>query len=34
MNLTYVKLVTEHGTILLPNSSIVSASIGPPGAFG
>ena len=34
MNLTYVKLVTDHGTILLPNSSIVSASIGPPGAFG
>ena len=33
MNLTYVKLVTDHGTILLPNSTILTAVVGPPGAF-
>jgi small-conductance mechanosensitive channel len=34
MNLTYVKLVTDNGTILLPNSTILTAVVGPPGAFG
>jgi small-conductance mechanosensitive channel len=34
MNLTYVKLVTDNGTVLLPNSSILTAVVGPPGAFG
>jgi small-conductance mechanosensitive channel len=33
MNLTYVKLVTDHGTILLPNSALLTAAVGPPGAF-
>jgi small-conductance mechanosensitive channel len=33
MNLTYVKLVTDRGTILLPNSTILTASIGPSGVF-
>lgn len=33
MNLTYVKLVTDNGTILLPNSTLLTAAIGPPGAF-
>lgn len=34
MNLTYVKLVTDNGTVLLPNAAILSAVIGPPGVFG
>jgi hypothetical protein len=34
MNLTYVKLVTDNGTLLLPNSQILSAVVGPPGGFG
>lgn len=33
MNLTYVKLVTDRGTVLLPNSTILTAAIGPPGVF-
>jgi hypothetical protein len=33
MNLNYVKIVTDHGTVLLPNSSILTASVGPPGVF-
>ncbi len=33
MNLTYVKLVTNRGTILLPNSSLLTAAVGPPGVF-
>ncbi len=34
MNLTYVKLVTDNGTVLLPNAAILSAVVGPPGVFG
>jgi hypothetical protein len=33
MNLTYVKLVTDHGTILLPNAALLTAAVGPPGVF-
>ena len=33
MTLTYVRLATERGELLLPNSTILSAVIGPPGAF-
>jgi small-conductance mechanosensitive channel len=33
MNLTYVKMVTDHGTILLPNSTLLTAVVGPPGVF-
>lgn len=33
MNLTYVKMVTDHGTILLPNSTLLTAAVGPPGVF-
>ena len=33
MTLTYVRLSTAHGVLLLPNSTILSAVIGPPGAF-
>jgi hypothetical protein len=33
MNLTYVMLVTDRGTVLLPNSTILTASIGPSGVF-
>ena len=33
MNLTYVKLVTDNGTILLPNSTLLTAAVGPPGVF-
>ena len=33
MNLNYVKLVTDKGTILLPNSTILSATVGPSGVF-
>lgn len=33
MNLTYVRMVTDHGTILLPNSSVLTAVVGPPGVF-
>ncbi|MGH3415366.1 MAG: mechanosensitive ion channel family protein [Actinocrinis sp.] len=33
MNLTYVKLVTDRGTILLPNASLLAAAVGPPGVF-
>jgi hypothetical protein len=29
-----VKLVTDNGTVLLPNSTILTAVVGPPGAFG
>jgi small-conductance mechanosensitive channel len=33
MTLTYVRLATERGTLLLPNSSMLSAVIGPIGVF-
>ena len=33
MTLTYVRLSTERGELLLPNSTILTAVIGPPGAF-
>lgn len=33
MTLTYVRLETAHGELLLPNSTILTAVIGPPGAF-
>jgi small-conductance mechanosensitive channel len=33
MNLTYVKLVTDHGTLLVPNSALLSAVVGPAGVF-
>ena len=33
MTLTYVKLKTDRGTLLLPNSTMLSAVIGPLGAF-
>jgi small-conductance mechanosensitive channel len=33
MNLTYVKMVTDQGTILLPNSTVLTAVVGPPGVF-
>ena len=33
MNLTYVRLSTEKGEILLPNSSVLTAAIGPPHIF-
>ncbi|HEU5333937.1 MAG TPA: mechanosensitive ion channel family protein [Actinocrinis sp.] len=33
MNLNYVKIVTDKGTVLLPNSTILSASVGPSGVF-
>jgi hypothetical protein len=33
MNLTYVRMVTDQGTILLPNSSVLTAVVGPAGAF-
>ena len=33
MTLTYVRLETERGDLLLPNSTILTAVIGPPGAF-
>jgi small-conductance mechanosensitive channel len=33
MNLTYVKLVTDNGTILLPNAALLTAAVGPPGVF-
>jgi small-conductance mechanosensitive channel len=33
MTLTYVRLATERGELLLPNSTILTAVIGPPGAF-
>lgn len=33
MNLTYARLLTAKGPVLLPNSSILAAVIGPPGAF-
>jgi small-conductance mechanosensitive channel len=33
MTLTYVKLSTARGELLLPNSTILTAVIGPPGAF-
>jgi small-conductance mechanosensitive channel len=33
MNLTYVRLNTAKGEILLPNSTILSATIGPPHIF-
>ena len=33
MNLTYVKLSTDKGQILLPNSTILTATIGPPHIF-
>lgn len=33
MNLTYVMMVTDHGTILLPNSTLLTAAVGPPGVF-
>ena len=33
MTLTYVRLSTHLGELLLPNSTILTAVIGPPGAF-
>ncbi|HEX4792014.1 MAG TPA: mechanosensitive ion channel family protein [Actinospica sp.] len=33
MTLTYVRLATERGSLLLPNSTILTAVIGPPGSF-
>jgi small-conductance mechanosensitive channel len=33
MTLTYVRLATPRGVLLLPNSTILTAVIGPPGAF-
>lgn len=33
MTLTYVRLSTANGVLLLPNSTILTAVIGPPGAF-
>jgi small-conductance mechanosensitive channel len=33
MTLTYVRLATHRGVLLLPNSTILTAVIGPPGAF-
>jgi hypothetical protein len=33
MTLTYVRLATDRGSLLLPNSTILTAVIGPPGAF-
>jgi small-conductance mechanosensitive channel len=33
MTLTYVRLATLRGELLLPNSTILSAVIGPPGVF-
>jgi small-conductance mechanosensitive channel len=33
MTLTYVRLETARGELLLPNSTILTAVIGPPGAF-
>jgi hypothetical protein len=33
MTLTYVRLATERGSLLLPNSTLLTAVIGPPGAF-
>ena len=33
MTLTYVRLSTDRGELLLPNSTILTAVIGPPGAF-
>jgi len=33
MTLTYVRLSTKQGELLLPNSTILTAVIGPPGAF-
>ena len=33
MTLTYVRLSTHRGVLLLPNSTILTAVIGPPGAF-
>jgi small-conductance mechanosensitive channel len=33
MTLTYVRLATARGELLLPNSTILTAVIGPPGAF-
>jgi hypothetical protein len=33
MNLNYVKIVTDRGTVLLPNSTILTASVGPSGVF-
>jgi len=33
MNLTYVRLSTDKGEILLPNSSVLTAAIGPPHIF-
>ena len=33
MTLTYVRLATDRGSLLLPNSTILTAVIGPPGVF-
>jgi small-conductance mechanosensitive channel len=33
MTLTYVRLSTDRGVLLLPNSTILTAVIGPPGVF-
>jgi small-conductance mechanosensitive channel len=33
MTLTYVRLATDRGPLLLPNSTLLTAVIGPPGAF-
>lgn len=33
MTLTYVRLITDRGPLLLPNSTLLTAVIGPPGVF-
>lgn len=33
MTLTYVRLATDRGSLLLPNSTLLTAVIGPPGVF-
>jgi hypothetical protein len=33
MTLTYLRLATDRGSLLLPNSTILTAVIGPPGSF-
>ncbi|MBR7836448.1 mechanosensitive ion channel family protein [Actinospica durhamensis] len=33
MTLTYVRLATDRGTLLLPNSTVLSAVVGPIGVF-
>jgi hypothetical protein len=33
MTLTYIRLATDRGSLLLPNSMVLTAVIGPPGVF-